>query len=149
MKNVKQVAKGFTLIESLIVLFIVSLIVMLSVHVTLTFEKELAVRHFFTKLDKHILLNHQASFVEPERVVMGRESGSRSLYFKVGEESFLLPVPEELHISNFPPMHFSIGTGDRGEMRSFYIKWEAKKVEISYEFLFGKGHYEKQVRKKL
>lgn len=139
---------GFTLIESLLVLSLVSIIITLSVSVTKEFERELAVRHFFTKLDRHILLNHQASFVEQKEVTMGRESGSRVIYFKVGEQSFILPVPEELRISNFPPMNFTIGTGDRGEMRSFFITWEAKKVDISYNFLFGKGHYEKTIRKK-
>ena len=139
---------GFTLIESLLVLLLVSIIVTLSVGVTKELERELAVRHFFTKLDRHILLNHQASFVEQGEVFMGRESGSRSIYFKVGEQSFSLPVPEELRVSNFPPMNFTIGTGDKGQMRSFYVTWEAKKIEISYNFLFGKGHYEKKIRKK-
>ena len=139
---------GFTLIESLLVLSLVSIIVTLSVGVTKELERELAIRHFFTKLDRHILLNHQASFVEQERVIMGRESGSGLIYFKVGEQSFILPVPEELHVSNFPPMNFTIGTGDKRQMRSFYITWEAKKIDISYNFLFGKGHYEKTIRKK-
>lgn len=139
---------GFTLIESLLVLSLVSIIVTLSFGVTKELERELAVRHFFTKLDRHILLNHQASFVEQERVIMGRESGSGLIYFKVGEQSFILPVPEELRVSNFPPMNFTIGTGDKGQIRSFYITWEAKKIDISYNFLFGKGHYEKTIRKK-
>ncbi|GGI64934.1 prepilin-type N-terminal cleavage/methylation domain-containing protein [Enterococcus alcedinis] len=139
---------GFTLVESLLVLTLVSVIVTFSVVITKNLEQELAIRHFFTKLDKHILLNHQASFVEQDRVIMGRGEGSRTIHFIVGEQTFDLPVPEGLRVSNFPPMNFAIGTGDKGQMRSFFVDWDAKKIQVSYNFLFGKGHYEKEIRNK-
>lgn len=144
----KQKSAGFTLVESLLVLLLVSVMVTFSVTVTKNIEEELAIRHFFTKLDKHILLNHQASFVEQGRVIMGRAEGSRSIHFVVGEQTFDLPVPEGLRVSNFPPMNFAIGTGDKGQMRSFFVDWDAKKIQVAYNFLFGKGHYEKEIRNK-
>lgn len=148
MKPIKINHKGFTLTESLVVLMIVSIMLMVGVSVTKNSKDELAVRHFLNRLDRQILLNHQASFVEEQLVWMGREPESRTISFVIGEQKFSLPIPEVLHVSYFPTMNFSKGTGNSKNMHSFSVYWNEKNLEVSYDFLFGKGHYERTVKYK-
>ena len=61
------------------------------------------------------------------------------------EYRIILPIPPVLKVSDFPLIRFSKDTGNMGISRKILFTWQNEQTQVLYSFLFGKGHYEKQI----
>lgn len=139
--------RGFTLIESLITLSILSLFASLPLITVPRVKEELEVYYFLNQFENNILLTQQAAVFSSQRTTIKRE------YEKPNPIEFLLDegqkaiqfTPEALTVIYFPIIYFSLETGNIQKPEKIVFSWPKKKQRITYEFLFGKGRYEKTI----
>lgn len=135
---------AFTLLETLLVLLVVSLFVMLPA-VTLKNAKEsLEVRHFLDHFEKEILLTQQTAITSAYMTKM-IQSDSRRQYYFYADETLRLDLPEDLTASKVEPVYFKGSSGNNSSLQSLNFYWEKENKKITYRFKFARGHYEKEI----
>ena len=134
---------GYTVIEMLLVLLLVSLFASVSIVFVPRVQERLTLNQF----EKNILLTQQSSLFSDEFTEFYREAeGERRLVFDLDHEyRIILPIPPVLKVSDFPLIRFSKDTGNMGISRKILFTWQNEQTQVLYSFLFGKGHYEKQI----
>lgn len=138
---------GYTLVEMLIVLLLVSVFVGLPVTVLPRFQENLRIHQFFNQFEKNLLLTQQSALFSDQFTELSREAGGeRCLVFDLDKgERLLLPIPKELLVHEFRNIRFNKDTGSTGYLGAVRFTWQSGKQKVSYIFLFGQGHYEKEV----
>lgn len=138
---------GFTLIEALLVLTIVSFFVSLPTVAMKEASRTLTTIYFFDSLEKSILTCQQTAIIANKGAdVMQDYNNRRTLAFQLetGEWLAHLTVPDTLTIGDMKgKIAFSGGTGNAKGDQKIIFTWPEKNQKIVYNFLFGKGHYEK------
>lgn len=140
--------QGFTLLESLIVLAMVSIFLLLPVVASKETSKTMTTLYFLDRLEKNILVCQQTAIVENRQTkVLQNADNPRELAFRLAPGVWLesLIVPETLTVSRVPIITFAGGTGNAQSFQAFSFIWTEKKQKIMYRFLFGKGHFEKKI----
>ena len=145
--NMKKKYAGYTVIEMLLVLLLVSLFASVSIVFVPRVQERLTVYQFLNQFEKNILLTQQSSLFSDEFTEFYREAeGERRLVFDLDHEyRIILPIPPVLKVSDFPLIRFSKDTGNMGISRKILFTWQNEQTQVLYSFLFGKGHYEKQI----
>ena len=138
---------GYTVIELLLVLLLISLFASISIVFVPRVQERVTVYQFLNQFEKNILLTQQSSLFSDEFTEFYREAeGERRLVFDLDHEyRIILPIPSVLKVSDFPLIRFSKDSGNMGIARKILFTWQNEQIEVLYSFLFGKGHYEKQI----
>jgi len=136
--------QGFTLIESLLVLFIVTLFVSLPSVMVQGAKENLEVLHFLDHFEKNILLTQQAAITSNKRTKMIQRDTTREYYFYT-DTIERLDMPEDLRASRIKTLYFNSGTGNNSSLQELHFYWDKNKQKITYRFLFARGHYEKKI----
>ncbi|HPJ01012.1 MAG TPA: competence type IV pilus minor pilin ComGD [Enterococcus sp.] len=138
---------AFTLIESLVVLMIVSIIVFLPTLMIRETTKTIETLYFFDRLEKSILTSQQVAIISNKSAdILQPDLKQLAFQLTTGDWLETLTVPDTLVASKLSKkISFAGGTGNVGEQRQIQFIWQDKKQKVSYVFLFGKGHYNKVV----
>ena len=141
--------RGFTLIESLMVMFILSFFILVPVLSVKSVTTTMEVTHFFEQLEKNLLVCQQTAIISNRTTdISQNDAQQRSLNFRLAPGEWLPPlsVPESLTIANLSgKITFAGGTGNADATRKILFTWPQKKQQITYKFLFGKGRFEQEV----
>ncbi len=139
--------RAFTLLETLIVLSVLSLFASVSFVAIPKIQEELEVYYFLNQFENNILLTQQAAIFSVVRTTIKKEYQQNYIEFLLeGNRKVTQTAPPALNFKVFPPVYFGIGTGNIVKTETIIFSWENKKQEIKYEFLFGKGRYEKTIK---
>uniref|UniRef100_UPI00403FA11C competence type IV pilus minor pilin ComGD n=1 Tax=Candidatus Enterococcus willemsii TaxID=1857215 RepID=UPI00403FA11C len=144
----KHRLQGFTILESLIVLVIVSMFLLLPMIASRETSKTMTTLYFLDRLEKNMLVCQQTAIVENRQTkVLQNADNPRELAFRLAPGIWLesLVVPETLTVSSVPIITFAGGTGNAQSFQAFSFIWNEKGQKITYRFLFGKGHFEKKI----
>ncbi|GAA3018319.1 competence type IV pilus minor pilin ComGD [Tetragenococcus solitarius] len=136
--------QGFTLIESLLVLFVITLFVSLPFVMVQGAKENLEVVHFLDHFEKNILLTQQAAITSNKRTKMIQRDTTREYYFYT-DTIEKLDMPEDLRASRIKTLYFNSGTGNNSSLQELHFYWDKNKQKITYRFLFARGHYEKKI----
>lgn len=136
--------QGFTLIESLLVLFVITLFVSLPFVMVQGAKENLEVVHFLDHFEKNILLTQQAAITSNKRTKMIQRDTTREYYFYT-DTIEKLDMPEDLRVSRIKTLYFNSGTGNNSSLQELHFYWDKNKQKITYRFLFARGHYEKKI----
>ena len=142
--------KGFTLLESMLVLSILSVFIFLPILSIRSITETLQVTHFFAQLEKNLLVCQQTAIVSNRSTYLAQASGQRQvLNFRLSPGEWLepLPVPESLTVGNLSgKITFTGGTGNADASRKILFTWPKQQQQITYKFLFGKGRFEQEIK---
>ncbi|GMA48393.1 competence type IV pilus minor pilin ComGD [Tetragenococcus muriaticus] len=136
--------RGFTLIESLLVLFVITLFVALPSVAVKEAKETLEVMHFLDRFEKNILATQQAAITSNKRTRMIQRDTTTEYYFYT-ESIEKLVMPKDLRASRIKTLYFNSGTGNNSSLQELHFYWNKNKQKITYRFLFARGHYEKKV----
>lgn len=136
--------RGFTLIESLLVLFVITLFIGLPSIVVKDAKETLEVVHFLDHFEKNILLTQQDAITSNKRTKMIQKDTTKEYYFYT-DTIEKLDMPEDLRASRIKTLYFNSGTGNNSSLQELHFYWDKNKQKITYSFLFARGHYEKKV----
>jgi competence protein ComGD len=140
--------KGFTLIESLIVLSVVSIFVLLPILAIDQYQKQIEVIGFCGRLEKGLYTAQQTAIIDQRQTRVAYTSGTDpAVHFQstvTGELRLSsIDVPEQLEVRSFPTILFSSNSGNNSSFPRIVLYWPEKEQTITYKFLFGSGRYEK------
>lgn len=135
---------GFTLIESLVVLFVVTLFIALPSIVIQDAKETLEVVHFLDHFEKNILMTQQAAITSNERTRMMQRDTTTEYYFYT-DTIEKLDMPKDLRASRIKTLYFNSGSGNNSSLQKLHFYWDKNNQKITYSFLFARGHYEKKI----
>lgn len=142
--------KGFTLIESLLVLSVVSLFVLLPVLVIDNYQKQIEVVGFCQRLEKGLYTAQQTAIIDQRQTrVAYTRAPDPGVHFQstiTGELRLSsIDVPKQLEVHSFPMILFNSSSGNNSSFPQIVLYWPEKDQTITYKFLFGSGRYEKVI----
>ncbi|MEI5991517.1 hypothetical protein A5881_003054 [Enterococcus termitis] len=147
MKNMK----GFTLIESLTVLFICTTFMLLPILAINKWKQVLDVEQFLSSFEKKLLFTQQMAIVNTSdtQIVFFEDSQQISFISSkresvMGKES--LQIPEDLHATGPSKIIFKRDSGNNGNLSKFSFLWTGKKKVIEFQFQMGSGRYVKKIQ---
>lgn len=139
--------RGFTLLESLIVLLIVSLFLLIPTMSVRSIEKHTEESLFFARFERYISATQQAA--------IRRQEQTRVLYFnsyfRFSNYSYKggytdLPIPETVECKSVPNnIVFSARSGNYSELKLVHFVLPEKQKEVKYQFQMGSGKYTKTI----
>lgn len=143
----KKEARGFTLVESLITLFVVTSFTLLPTLSTIRLQDKIEIEQFFASLEKRILASQQAAITGMLPSEM--QITDSSIYFRTlvstGIDWSLLIIPKELVYTGTSKLVFSMNSGNNSSLSKMSFYWKKKKETISYQFQLGSGRYIKKI----
>jgi competence protein ComGD len=143
----KKEARGFTLVESLITLFVVTSFTLLPTLSTIRLQDKIEIEQFFASLEKRILASQQAAITGMLPSEM--QITDSSIYFRTlvstGIDWSLLIIPKELVYTGTSKLVFSMNSGNNSSLSKMSFYWKEKKETISYQFQLGSGRYIKKI----
>lgn len=143
--------EGFTLIESLLVLFICTMFMLLPTLAIKKTQQVLAVEHFLSSFEKKILFTQQMAVVEmtdTQIVFFKQKQQIKFLLDKSNEPTndAILNVPTALKADGPDKIIFKNGSGNNGKLAKFSFLWEEKNQMIEFQFQMGSGRYVKKIK---
>lgn len=143
----KKEARGFTLVESLITLFVVTSFTLLPTLSTIRLQDKIEIEQFFASLEKRILASQQAAITG--MLPSDMQITDSSIYFRTlvstGIDWSLLTIPKELVYTGTSKLVFSMNSGNNSSLSKMSFYWKEKKETISYQFQMGSGRYIKKI----
>lgn len=143
----KKEARGFTLVESLITLFVVTSFTLLPTLSTIRLQDKIEIEQFFASLEKRILASQQAAITG--MLPSDMQITDSSIYFRTlvstGIDWSLLIIPKELVYTGTSKLVFSMNSGNNSSLSKMSFYWKEKKETISYQFQMGSGRYIKKI----
>ncbi|OTN77760.1 hypothetical protein A5886_002861 [Enterococcus sp. 8G7_MSG3316] len=142
--------KGFTLIESLLALSVVSVFILLPVLAIDNYQKQIEVVGFCGRLEKGLYTAQQTAIIDQRQTRVAYTSGTdAAVHFQstiTGELRLSsIEVPEPLEVRSFPTILFNSSSGNNSSFPRIILYWPEKDQTITYKFLFGSGRYEKVI----
>ncbi|KAF1299089.1 hypothetical protein BAU15_00130 [Enterococcus sp. JM4C] len=144
---IRRQLKGFTLIETLIALMVVTSFVFIPTLASAPLQKKIEVEQFFTTLEKRVLASQQAAITGmlPSEV----QISAHSIYFRTmistGIKWANLEIPKELIYTGTPKIVFAMNSGNNSSLKKMSFYWQAENKVISYQFQLGSGRYIKKI----
>ncbi|WP_094244018.1 competence type IV pilus minor pilin ComGD [Tetragenococcus halophilus] len=136
--------QAFTLIESLLVLLVVTLFIALPSIVIKDTKETLDVIHFFDHFEKNILATQQAAITSNKKTKMIQKDNTQQYYFYT-DTIEKLDLPKDLRASRSKTLYFNSGSGNNSSLQNIHFYWDKNEQQITYRFLFVRGHYEKNI----
>lgn len=144
----KKTLKGFTLIESLVVVFVCTFFMLLP---TLSIERwrhMIEIEQFLSTFEKQVLFTQQMAIIKMTDTQIVFEEEQQQLYFIVSEnEQIHLSVPTDLNASGPNKIVFKAISGNNGKLAKFTYDWPEKKQSIEFQFQLGSGRYVKKINR--
>lgn len=154
-----QTHRAFTLVETLLVLAVISCFSLLPVLAVKRWQEELAVTHFFSRFEKMLLVSQQIAIIERDGTKVQVERSSNLVKFvtegtnpemeSVREEDRFLPleIPNLLKYSGGNTTEFSFiqDAGSPRKLTSVTFSRNDKPIKVKYQFQLGSGRFEKTV----
>lgn len=148
---------GFTLIEVLIVLGVLSFFCLLPTLSVVTWQKQTEVTRFFASFEKSFQETQQATIIwrkstyvtieaadQQQQVVFTENTGDGS------KTSRILKVPQQLKMYG-PNIHFLVGSGDpttgNSGLAKYTFEYPLKNLRIIYQLEMGSGRFVRKEEK--
>lgn len=141
-----KIHSAFTLVESMLVLLVVSLFVMLPAVTMKNTKESLEVLHFLDHFEKNILLTQQTAITSGYATKMIQSDSGEEYYFYT-DEILYQKLPEELTASQIRILYFKPNSGNNSSLQTLNFYWPKENKKITYRFKFARGHYEKEISK--
>lgn len=143
--------KGFTLIESLIVLFICSIFLVMPTLALRKWQQVLEVEQFLSSFEKNLLFTQQMAIVSNvDTQILFTEQSAQFDFFYANEgrqwSQFSLKAPASISAQGPKKIIFKKGSGNNGNLSKFSFYWDIKKQIIEFQFQLGSGRYVKKVK---
>ncbi|WP_271494386.1 competence type IV pilus minor pilin ComGD [Enterococcus sp. 5H] len=143
--------KGFTLIESLLVLFICSIFLLLPTLSIKQWQRTLEVEQFLSSFEKRILLTQQMAIVNSVNTqILFSDQGNRITFISpkisANLEEYQLIIPSSLLADGPGKITFKKGSGNNGNLAKYSFVWEEKQQVIEFQFQLGSGRYVKKIK---
>ena len=140
--------RGITMVESLIVLLVVSIFIFLPLIAIDRYQAYFEVWGFCARLEKGLAVAQQTAIIDArETKVAYSDSPVPTIYFHstiTGEIKMEpLEVPSQLAVRVFPVLTFTSQSGNYTRMETLRFEWMDQEKKITYKFLFGSGRYDK------
>lgn len=139
--------KGFTLLESLVVLVIVSIFLLVPTLSIGSLQKQTEEALFFARFERYIAATQQAA--------IARQTQTRMLYYDTyfrfvgyayNSGQIDLAIPESIQCKERPKsVVFSAISGNYSDLRLVHFVLPEKQMEIKYQFQMGSGKYTKEI----
>ena len=137
--------KGFTLMESLVVLFICTTFMLLPVLAINKWKQVLDVEQFLSSFEKNLLFTQQMAVVNTIDTQIVFFEDSQQISFVSSKNESLL-IPEALHANGLNKIVFKKDSGNNGNLSKFSFLWKEKKKVIEFQFQMGSGRYVKKIQ---
>ncbi|GGC87071.1 competence type IV pilus minor pilin ComGD [Enterococcus wangshanyuanii] len=142
----RKVLNGFTLIESLIVVFVCTFFMLLPVLSIERWQRMIEIEQFLSTFEKQLLFTQQMAIVKMTDTQIVFEKEEQQLYFVVSEhEQARLSVPEGLNASGPNKIVFKAQSGNNGKLAKFTYDWSEKQQSFEFQFQLGSGRYVKKI----
>ncbi|MGX7149347.1 competence type IV pilus minor pilin ComGD [Enterococcus ureasiticus] len=139
--------KGFTLIESLVVLFICTIFMLLPTLTINKWKQVLEVDQFLSSFEKKLLFTQQMAVVNTVDTQVIFFEQSQQINFKNGQVvEEILEIPVSLQIAGPEKIIFKKGSGNIGKLSKFSFSWIEKNQLIEFQFQLGSGRYVKKIK---
>lgn len=137
--------KGFTLIESLLVIFICTMFLLLPTLAVNKWRQVLEVNQFLSSFEKQLLYTQQMAVIHSiDTQILFLEERQELNFFTTEETS--LKVPQDLQATGPSKIVFKSSSGNNGKLSKYSFSWTEKKQIIEFQFQLGSGRYVKQIR---
>lgn len=139
--------KGFTLIESLVVLFICTLFMLLPTLTINKWKQTLEVEQFLSSFEKKMLFTQQIAVVNTIDTQIIFFDKRQQINFKNGQTvEEILEIPLTLQTVGPDKLTFKKGSGNIGKLSKFSFLWTEKNQLIEFQFQLGSGRYVKKIK---
>lgn len=140
---------GYTLIETMFVLVITLGSFIFPVFSVASWQKRMAIDHFFTQLEHRIYVTQKTAIVNQCITTISYDHKQNQVIFSVPKTMIdwtILKVPKEIEVKRMEKISFAAQTGNESSLKAYEFYWNAKKKTIIYQFQMGSGHYIKKVK---
>jgi len=148
--NKKSRPYGYTLLEVLIVLLVVSAFALLPLLSLRGWQKQMAVSLFFASFERQLLQVQQAAIVEGHESWVVPHPNKQAIYFSYrsrGATRFVMqPVPEGIRLDSDTAFRFNNISGSANKLTQ--INFIVADQKVTYQLQVGSGKVEKYVSKK-
>lgn len=139
--------KGFTLIESLIVLFTCTIFILLPTLSINKWKRVLEVNQFLSSFEKKILFTQQMAVVNTIDTQIIFLEQDQMINFKNGQiVEATLEIPLALTSVGTDKLTFKKGSGNIGKLSKISFFWTEKNQLIEFQFQLGSGRYVKKIK---
>lgn len=143
--------KGFTLIESLIVLFVCSIFILLPTLAINKWREVLEVEQFLSSFEKKMLFTQQMAVLNTldTRIVFLEHSQQIDFLVPKNEQiikKIIVEIPASLKAEGPKEIVFKNGSGNNGRLSKFSFYWTEKDQLIEFQFQLGSGRYVKKIK---
>ncbi|MFV0560012.1 MAG: competence type IV pilus minor pilin ComGD [Enterococcus sp.] len=144
--NKKWVFSAYTLVESLVVLSIVSFMIALPVLMTNKLKEQIIVNQFLSSFEKQVLATQQAAIVCQRSTSISTDSNKKTIIFSAPSKfGGRLIIPEFLAMQRCATISFTPYTGNNSTLKQYSFYWPSQKKTIAYQFQLGSGRYVKKI----
>ncbi|OJG71998.1 prepilin-type N-terminal cleavage/methylation domain-containing protein [Enterococcus quebecensis] len=137
--------KGFTLVETLIVLFICTIFILLPTLAIKKWKQALEVEQFLSFFEKQLLFTQQMAIVNTvdTQIVFFEENQQFSFLIPKNDQMVeeMLEVPSSLKAVGPNKIIFKKSSGNNGVLSKFSFSWIEKNQLIEFQFQLGSGRY--------
>jgi competence protein ComGD len=141
-----ETMKGFTLVESLIVVFACTTFLLLPTLSINRWQQGIELEQFLSTFEKHLLLTQQMAIVTMQDTKIIFDEQEQQLQFVLSDtENIQLPIPTALKASGPDKIVFKSMSGNNGRLAKFAYFWTEKKQLIEFQFQLGSGRYVKKI----
>lgn len=148
-KNHQKSLAGFTLIEMLIVLSLVTIFTIIPTMSISRWQKVLQGEQFIATFEK------QLAFIQQNAIVQEKDM---TVVFSEAKQQFILPemerqqeyfwtlaIPEDLKVTGPSKIVFLRKSGNNGRLEKYTFIWQAQNKQIEFQFQLGSGKYVKKI----
>lgn len=140
--------KGFTLIESLVVLFICTVFMLLPTLSINKWKQALEVDQFLSSFEKKLLFTQQMAVVNTIDTQIIFLEQAKQIKFKDGQVVEKgLTIPVSLQTVGPDKLTFKKGSGNIDKLSKFSFSWTEKNQLIEFQFQLGSGRYVKKINR--
>ncbi len=136
--------EGYTLIEMLLVLLIVSFLIGMPVVGSRDWRYRMQTAFFLTEFEKEIHLSQQLAITSGQDKSISVDQEQQSICFSFSEET-LLEIPAFIQVKNKTAFSFKGNSGNANRVTKIILYDENRKMKYTYQFQLGSGRYEKKI----
>lgn len=148
MISIKRINRfaGFTLIETLLVLFVITLLIGLPSVLMERSQENILIGQFFGSFERHLLQTQQLAVTGSEDTMI-HFAEADCLVFSSAYGKEALTIPTALEAVGPEKIVFKQRTGNNGKLSKYSFIWKKQGRRIDYQFQMGSGRYVKKISK--
>lgn len=138
--------KGFTLLESLVVLVVVSIFLLIPTFSIGSIQKYTDEALFFARFERYLSATQQAAIARQTQTrLMYYTTYFRFIGYAYNSGQIDLKIPESIQCKSPKSIVFSAKSGNYSDLRLIHFVLPEKQMEIKYQFQMGSGKYTKTI----